>query len=434
MCILPFSVHGITIEFDGQRDINKQRTFFRNSCCCNLIPKQSDDDHGVQSDTFQDIRDSIRQGKLHPRCAKCTIAEQQTGSSERTLNLSATAWPAIEKFVRDGQVGHFDFRIKFSNLCNLACRSCSPTFSSRYAHVHGTSVPDRLTSDIADDPKIWQDIIDALDRYLDQHEHMTISLFGGESFIQPGAWRLIEYLDQRGLSQRLTLDVTTNFTTLVDRFLDRLPRFRDVSIKASIDSVEENFEYVRWPGKWTDIIQNVENFFSQPHYSRVKFTVQPLINLNNVFYLEQILDFWFNVKQRWPDRIFGMNTVMMYRPFHMTIPNLPLRYRPPLIELLERSISHPFLTSRHAMTFRSFLEDMRHSIMSDQNYLDQFELFLYDAARLDRNYQSNMSSGNQKFYQLFDNQHRDLYQGWREQTNARELPKTQMKIYHQLPL
>jgi hypothetical protein len=434
VCSMPFDVHGIAVEFDGQRDVNKQKTFFRNSCCCNLINSDSGNDLKVESVQFQDVQDHIKKAKLHPRCQRCHDSEKHTGSSERTLNLMAKSWQEIQSFVNEGHLENFDFRIKFSNLCNLSCRSCSPTFSSRYAQIHDIKIPRALSVDIADNPVIWNSITDSIKDYMEKFHCLTLGLFGGESFIQPGAIRLIDYLDSQGLCSRINLDITTNFTVLPEKFLRIIPKFKSISLKTSLDSVGDNFEYVRWPAKWRDINQNLDIFFSQSQYHNINFMVQPLFNLNNIFYIDEILDFWSHWSTMHPDKKFTVSNVMMFRPWHMVIQNLPLIYRVCLGEKLSKSLKHKFFYQQNCEPLQHFLSGMVNFCQSNTIVYDQFELFLYDTARHDRVSKKTMQQGNNEFYKILTDDHKKLYHSFVNGTTKDHLPQKQIEILHSLPL
>ena len=432
VCLLPFMVHGVSIEFDGQRDPRQQRTMFRNSCCCNLITTDQPDDQEIAHGLIQDVQQVMRQGLTHQACKRCADSERTIGSSERTLNLISTSPSSIQRLIDTGEIANFDFRIKFSNICNLACRSCSPTYSSKYSQVHGITVPHQLSQDLSEDPVLWQGIVTAIEQYLDQHDRVTLGLFGGESMIQPGALKLIEYLDSNRLSHRVHLDFTTNLTTMPDRMLQALPNFSGVNIKASLDSVGENFEYVRWPARWHTIERNLHTLFSHDRYAAVKLYIQPLFNLNNIFYLLDFLDFWQDWGQKWPDRRFTFSSLMMHRPAHMILQNLPLRYRPMLLHTLETAMTHPLLVQKHAALLRHQLEGMCNLAANDNDPLGQFELYLYESARLDRNYGTNMQQGNRKFFEILSPDDQTMYLDFL--SNTRQLHPEQEKIRFSLPL
>lgn len=435
ICILPFSVHSISVEFDGQRDVKKQQTFFRNSCCCNLINHDREiNAQKISPDNFLEIKKSISEGKLHTRCQVCCDSETQTGSSERTLNLMSPPASIIQKFVDHGEIENFDFRIKFSNLCNLSCRSCSPTYSSKYAQIHNITVPRELSVDISDDPVLWQDIVDSIDYYVKKFGKISLSLFGGETLIQPGAIKLIDHLTQQGICNKINLDITTNFTSLSKKMFDAIAEFDSVTLKASIDSIGKNYEYVRWPAKWDEISNNLEIFSSEPRYRRIRFIVQPLFNLNNIFYVDEILDFWQLWQNQHPQQNFYISNVMMQRPQNMTIQNLPIIYRTHLAGIIQTALKNPLFQEEKHQSLQHYLSGMLDFCQSQQVVHDQFHLYLYETARHDRTYNTQMATGNQKFYDILSDDHKNLYKTFLQELRQDLLPREQQQILLLQPL
>ena len=427
LCILPFVNRVINVEFDGQQDPKKQKTFLRNSCCCNLI---TDTDPTV----IEQVKQSIVQGQTNANCQRCYDSENQTGSSERTMALLSESSEQINKFLNTTTVDHSVIGIKFSNLCNLACRSCSPTFSSKYAQVHGLQIPQELVNDIADNPTVWNDITQSISQKLVNHATINLSLFGGESLIQPGALRLIDWLNQHSFSHRVILNVTTNFTNLKTRVVKQFDQFKAVYLYASIDSIEENYNYVRYPGNWDQIEKNLQQILPQLSDGRIALTVQPLWSLNNIFYIMDYLDWWHAwLKSTTLDQVVIKN-VTMFRPFHLTVQNLPLEYRNQLQNLLMQATDHAIFKHYQHESLSNFLNGLIEFLSTDQKIYDQFELFLFDTARHDCATNSQMQIGNKKFYDLLSIKHQQLLEKLQLDPDVKSLPIQQQHIYSQLPL
>lgn len=433
--MLPFSVHGISVEFDGQKKVKEPITSFRNSCCCNLINQAGKNTtQKIAPDDFIEIQKSVIAQQLHPRCRVCQDSEIQTGSSERTLNLISTPGSEIQNFLDDGKIENFNFRVKFSNLCNLSCRSCSPTYSSKYAQSHGIPVPRTLSIDISDDPIIWKNITDSIYHYVDKFGGITLGLFGGETLMQPGAIKLIDHLIHQDISYKINLDITTNFTLFSKKMFDAMSRFKSVILKTSLDSTGQNYEYIRWPASWSTILNNLEIFSSEPRYHRMRFIIQPLFSLNNIFYVDEILNFWEQWQDQHPGQKFSISNVMMQRPQNMTIQNLPVIYREYLADIIQRAMENRLLHGKKYQSLQHYLMGMLDFCKSRDVIYDQFHLYLYETARHDQIYNTKMSVGNQKFYDILSETHKKLYEKFTQGSFAELLPKHQRRILHSLPL
>lgn len=390
-CVLPFNNHGINLEFNGDPSTTP---WLRDSCCCHLENNRSG---------FEDVQQSVLDNQPNSRCWKCYQSEQTSGTSERTMALLSLSDADFDQFVKEKTSPIMSVGIKFSNLCNLSCRSCSPTFSSKYAEVHNLRVPAVLSRDLSNEPEVWRGITDNIKKYIDQGKFVIVTLFGGESLIQPGVSKLMEWVDQHNLKQSISISVTSNLTRIEK--LKSLSEFRNLHLAASIDSVEQNYEYVRYPAQWSLIQQNLEQLAQLIKNRQINnFTVQPLFSLNNAFYLDEILNFWHSwIKSNNLDSVVFKN-VVMHRPFHLTIQNLPVQYRGALFEIFKKALAHPLFDNNDNYEFFQYLQGMSEFLQGDQKVYDQFELFLDDTARHDCATNSWMQQGNQRFYQLLSPQ------------------------------
>jgi hypothetical protein len=433
VCVLPYSVHHMQIEFDGQRDVAKQKTTLRNSCCCNLESDRQLDSLESSADLASDVKQSMQLGQVNPRCYRCHDSEKQTGTSERTMALLSMPPALLETFVNTLQVPEFTIRIKFSNLCNLACRSCSPTFSSRYAQTHQLTVPVELTKDIGSTPDNWNFITSSIVKYLSIYQTINITLLGGESTIQPGAIKLLQWIKEQDLCERVCLDITTNMTVANTSVIDKLSLFKKIHISASIDSVGENFEYVRWPAQFQTVVDNFNTTVIDLVKQHHEITVQPLLNLNNIFYIVDIVNWWHDWFTSNNIDSISIDPVMMFRPHHLTVQNLPVQYRADLVGCLQSALEHPML--QHSQPrLKDYLQGVLEFAHTSNTVYDQFELFLFDTARHDLANKTKMHIGNKKFHQLLSDKHKDLLDQFYHQLDSSVLPTDQQKIYRNLPL
>jgi radical SAM protein with 4Fe4S-binding SPASM domain len=94
------------------------------------------------SEQLREIRVAMLNNQQHKSCDWCYVKERDFGLSFRhdfnekygnDLSLVNTTQP-------DGTVDEIQMRyidVRFSNLCNLKCRMCGPTFSSQIAAENG---------------------------------------------------------------------------------------------------------------------------------------------------------------------------------------------------------------------------------------------------------------------------------------------------------
>lgn len=370
------------------------------SCCCNLELTDSIDY------SFEDLKNTITKGINNKRCQKCYASEAQVGTSERTMSLIGMNTAHLEQFLDTGTVNHFEFRIKFSNLCNLACKTCQPEFSSKYAQVYNIVVAKELQEDISNQPDFWNNLTTQIANKCNYIDNVCISLLGGESLIQPGAIKLINWLIENNLSSKVTLRLTTNFTNLKKNIIDKFSKFKSVTVCASIDSVNNNYSYVRYPATFDTIESNLSFILEN---SNINFYVTPVWSLHNIFYINEYIDWWHNWFNKHNLLNVPINNVSMSDPHIMTVQNLPVEYRKPLLAILEYSFSHELFNNNIHSQSREYLKGVIDFLSSDKIVYNQFDDFLKQAAKDDCYTKMTMAAGNEKLYNILNDEHKQYY-------------------------
>jgi len=274
--------------------------------------------------------------------------------------------------------------------------------SSKYAQTYKLNVPQKLYQDISYNDNIWDSITSSIANACETYQSVTVMILGGESLIQPGAVKLIDWLTDNKLP--VALSITTNLTKLDTKVVERLRHFSHIEFALSIDSVHHNYEYVRWPAKFSDIEKNLSVVSA---YTNASLTIQPVWSLNNIFYIIDFLDWWYH----WfnTNREIPIKPVVVHRPPSITIQNLPTRYRAQLLAILEHALKHDIFKSQMQLPFYHYLLELTDFLQTDHVTHDLFDLFLYDTAVQDNATRSNFAQGNQKFYNILTDSDQELF-------------------------
>jgi MoaA/NifB/PqqE/SkfB family radical SAM enzyme/SAM-dependent methyltransferase len=197
------------------------------------------------------------------------------------------------------------FTLELGNACDLKCRSCLPSFSSRIAAdpVHtawandnssptfdddsrsqGTRklVPDGASPWFDDIPRLAQLIASGIDG------NATLSLIGGEPFINDRTWRLLDALVERAVAPNLYIALTTNGQHQSRRFEKLAPLFRGVTVALSIDGHGKLYEYLRHGASWARLLDNLPWF---QELSNVQPIVVPTFQSANALEMVPLLRF-----------------------------------------------------------------------------------------------------------------------------------------------
>ena len=226
--------------------------------------------------------------------------------------------------------------IRFSNLCNLRCRSCGHIFSSQWyqdqAKLAGADwAKKHKVLNIAgrDENDMWQQLLPHID-YVEQ-----IYFAGGEPLLMEEHYRILEELVKRGLFHvRLIYNTNFTHTQLKDRSVFEYWRlFDSVSVGASLDGAEEYAEYIRKGTDWNQVEQNrVEMLRTCP---AVDFYISPTLSIMNAWHLP---DFHRNWVERGFIRHQDLNVNILQDPDYYRIDIASAQYKQKLKQKFEEHL------------------------------------------------------------------------------------------------
>jgi len=223
LCMFPWSM------FDIRRSIVDPNVP-NITCCCNLDERKL---VGVK-DPLAEVRRQMDAGVLPDACYRCATEEQAGGTSERIRRILSETDDNLARFVEERYVRNYGIRVKFSNRCIQACRSCHPHDSNLWRKLAADTTPDRFADDIADDPEFWDLITSSIQQEIDLHDEFHIDLMGGETVLQDGTLKLLDWICDQGYNDRMEVRLTTSLSVLPERVLERLVKFRSVLFMLSI--------------------------------------------------------------------------------------------------------------------------------------------------------------------------------------------------------
>jgi len=169
------------------------------------------------------------------------------------------------------QVGNFDLQtvdLRWTNLCNFACVYCGPDRSSRWAEelkIH-PAVPTH------------QQLTDFKNYIYDRAGQLKhVYLAGGEPLLMKENLILLEKL-----SLDTNIRINTNLSMVDTRVVEAICRFPNVHWTISVETMAEEFEYIRYGGSWPDFLQNLHKIKQLGH--KISFNMLHfLLNYDSIF-------------------------------------------------------------------------------------------------------------------------------------------------------
>lgn len=380
------------------------------SCCCNFKIKDYQE-FDRESSLFQALKEKMISGQSHKSCHECYRLEQQGLFSERLRYWLAYDSEKFTNLTKNWHNDCFEIKIKFSNLCPLSCRSCSADESSTYSKITGISTSFKhIEIDISEHRDHWQTIQKIITDAHKTYRRPILHLIGGEALIQPGSIKLLQWMEENSLSDKFNFNLTTSLAVnLKDKFLGLIEHFQHVCFSLSIDSVGNNYHYVRWPAKFDKVLLNLEKLIKTRSKLDSSYIFTPVFSLNNVFYIEEYLNFFQNwCKEK--NFYIPINNLHLHSPDHLQIEILPEKYRQDLISIFEKCIEHPWSKHSQQDGFKFFLISSLEHLRQSSGDEALFQKFLKFTAEFDVRTQTSFKEFNSKLYNLLSSDHLEIYE------------------------
>jgi radical SAM protein with 4Fe4S-binding SPASM domain len=242
------------------------------------------------SDAMSKLRDNLLNGIQVPGCEKCWATEKVGQLSNRQRHLKLHAKEFYTEWIDNPKICSLD--IKPGNVCNFKCRTCGPLASSLYANelLTYTVDPDKaiqiknniLTGKWADTDLFSLQLESLLPQLT------NLDLYGGEPFLLRQLPVILQKAIDLDVAKNIRLHFNSNGSIFPKTLFPLFAQFKETDIALSIDNIGHRFEIERG-GCWKDVEKNVVDFVSSKQHN-VYVYLFPTINIQNVLYFEEILD------------------------------------------------------------------------------------------------------------------------------------------------
>ena len=205
------------------------------------------------------------------------------------------------------QSGNFDLQtvdVRWTNLCNFSCVYCSSDFSSKWA----AELNEYFDTPTAAQKQQFKNYI-----FENAHKLKHVYLAGGEPLLMKENEELLDRL--KSTNPEVNLRINTNLSKVDTRVFEKICEFKNVHWTVSVETIEEEFEYIRHGGRWTDFLDNLNTIRKLDH--RISFNMLHfLLNYNSVF---GCVDFLKNLGYHENSYIIGA----LLTPLYLNVRHLP---------------------------------------------------------------------------------------------------------------
>jgi radical SAM protein with 4Fe4S-binding SPASM domain len=276
-----------------------------------------------QGAEMQTLRDNMLNEIESSACARC-YEQEAAGFFSGRRSANKHHGHHIKK-LEDNPFEMTYWDIRFSNLCNLRCRSCGHIFSSQwYQDQAALAGPEwKKTHQVLNyagrtETDIWEQLLPHID-YVEQ-----IYFAGGEPLLMEEHYMILDELTRRErFDVRLIYNTNFTHTDLKGRSVfEYWRRFQSVAVGASLDASHQRGEYIRKGTVWADIEKNREDMLKI--CPEVDFYISPTLSIMNAWHLP---DFHRDWVQRGFIRAQDLNVNILQDPVHYRIDIAPRTYK-----------------------------------------------------------------------------------------------------------
>jgi radical SAM protein with 4Fe4S-binding SPASM domain len=235
---------------------------------------------------MKEMRRNMLADKPCKQCGDCYEQEAAGFSSMRNNSNKSFGHyiDEIDQTLPDGSLPDMKLHywdVRFSNICNLKCRSCGSIFSSRWydddVKLWGKPLRPRVQFAGRHEEDVWEQMQEHIP-HLEQ-----IYFAGGEPLIMEEHNRILKLLIEKG-NTRVRLIYNTNLTELKfkkESVLELWKHFPSVCVAASLDDMGDRAAVIRSGTDWTQVEQNIRDLKREcPH---IDFMISPTLSMMNIW-------------------------------------------------------------------------------------------------------------------------------------------------------
>jgi len=248
------------------------------------------------SDQYKTMRLKMLNGERCDECSACYHSEDNgIKSSRQVKNLDFQEFNKFAYFTNpDGSLDEMNLKyldIRWSNICNFKCRSCSGTYSSSWAtedNKNGFNRDVFIFSGGVNNDSLYEQLLPHIDTVKE------IYFAGGEPLLMDKHYEMLQHLIDTG-NTNVRIRYSTNLSTIEYKrksIVDYWKHFSRVEAFVSLDSWADRGEYIREGTDWPLLENNIR--YIREHAPHIKLEIASVISVFNVYTLPEFLNYIYD--------------------------------------------------------------------------------------------------------------------------------------------
>ena len=230
---------------------------------------------------LHNLKSDLLRGIKNKNCEWCWNNEKDGMSSHRKKDVIALNTP-----------GFRSIHLRLTNVCNLKCRMCNPSFSSTWAvenkkHKLFSEKEVKIKDVFDNNEKLYEllkyNILEGRLRFID--------ISGGEPLITDSNFKLLNFLIDNKCAHLVSIHYSTNLMKLDYKkinLIDLWKNFKHVTIEASCDGWGEAVEYSRTGFSRKTFLECISKLNG---HKNIKLAINCVVNIYSVWTLPEIEKF-----------------------------------------------------------------------------------------------------------------------------------------------
>ena len=279
----------------------------------------------LQSKKNLEIKTQMLNKEFPNNCAGCYFQEKDRATSFESISsrlyYAKELGPHIDNKLIDKKdnfdLSHVDLR--WTNHCNQACVYCYPEYSSKWATELGKTI------------KSNKQAKDQVKKYVFKNikKLKNIYLAGGEPMLMNDNKEFLTLLLEH--NPDVHIRVNTNLSSTKTGVFELLCKFKNVHWTVSVESMDKEYEYIRYHGSWKDFIKNLKHIQTLNH--KISFNMLYFIlNYKSIF---DCIDYFKSIGFHNNSFILGP---LIY-PLFFDVRHLPKNIKKEVITMFENKIA-----------------------------------------------------------------------------------------------
>ena len=347
----------------------------KNRLCCNAVTQDNDRFIGGFDAHWNELRDGIKEEMLaggKPSICQSCWKKEDAGISSLRQSMIKTykdndRWDEFLDNIHKTKIYPVELDLKLGNYCNLSCRMCSGYSSSGVAGENKKIFKETgIDLGINDyEKKFVQDKWYLQDEFVDSIKDMIsnglrhLKFTGGEPFMVPSVLKLINFCIENDYAKNIDLIIITNVTLIDEKWIARFKHFKFVNINCSLDGIGHTFEYIRHPGKWTDVKQKLDNL-------SIAEDVSLSINITFTFQIYNMLEIR-NMVNLSSELNCNINAIILDTPPYLDVRNAPEALKDAALQMVDNIEAEFNEAAPRYKNQSAFINNIKNAIKQEQN-------------------------------------------------------------------